>query len=433
MTATPGRVYGALACAFAAFAIWGSWFPFTIEPARIAVAAPRLWTAAGFDVNHLSLTDAASNLLLFVPIGLFTAAARGRRSHQPGGAAAIVAFGALLSITVELGQAAIPWRTPSIFDIAAETTGTFVGLGIWLVCSIEMDHAFSAIVLAWRQAAIGRRLSWLYAGAFAVAWLLPLDFTIRPDEIGDKYFHQRLLLPLSASPDAASPAQLLFTAVAAVPLGIAAMTCGMPAGARRSLPAACFLAGAYAFALTLLQVTVFSRTTDTTSMMAALIGLAAGAAIATRVIDAGEIRQLSTGIVRGLLLAALWIAAAAAVESWPYRFDTDVWHARREMAAWSGAPFRASLNAGNVIAGAVLAAAAAIVVKRHLHAAYARLQMGAAVATVAIIFATFESVRLLLPAAMPTLMSPLLKTLVFLLVLVVTPAAPPPSLSFNRG
>ena len=62
--------------------------------------------------------------------------------------------------------------------------------------------------------------------AFAVAWWLPADFTLRPAEIGDKYLHKRLLLPFTPSPDAATPFELATIAAAAVPIGLAAVLCG---------------------------------------------------------------------------------------------------------------------------------------------------------------------------------------------------------------
>ena len=75
MTAGVARVYACAAAAFVAFAVWGSLLPFHFRPESLAEAARLLWVAEPIDPARFSLTDAVSNFLLFVPIGLFVAAA----------------------------------------------------------------------------------------------------------------------------------------------------------------------------------------------------------------------------------------------------------------------------------------------------------------------------------------------------------------------
>lgn len=280
LSATRDRVYTSVALAFVAHATWSSWFPFVFRPLPLSIAAEWLWWSA--TPARLSLTDAVSNLLLFVPIGAFAAAVIGRRGRLRD-SALVIALGAALSIVLELGQLLVPWRIPSVFDIAFETAGMVVGVIVQRVAASKLDAFTTNVITAWRRAGIAERALSAYVAAFAIAWLWPFDFTIRPEEIADKYEHKRLLWPWVPSPDAASTAEWWLTAAAAVPLGWAIVTWTRGAGTRHPLTAAIARATALLVALTLLQVTVFSRTTDSALTLAAIGGAAAGALTAARI------------------------------------------------------------------------------------------------------------------------------------------------------
>jgi glycopeptide antibiotics resistance protein len=281
-------VYTSVALAFVVHATWGSWFPFVFRPLPLSVAAEWLWWSA--TPEQLSLTDALANLLLFVPIGVFAASVIGR-SGRPRDSVLVIALGAALSIVLELGQLLVPWRIPSVLDIAFETAGMVVGVLVRRVAGSALDAFTSQVITAWRSAGIVERALSAYVAAFAIAWLLPFDFTIRPAEIADKYEHKRLLWPWMASPDAASTAEWWLTAAAAVPLGWAIVTWMSGAGTRRPVAAAIASATALLVALTVLQVTVFSRTTDTAVTLAAIAGAAAGVLTAARITALAECPQ----------------------------------------------------------------------------------------------------------------------------------------------
>ena len=164
-------------------------------------------------------------------------------------------------------------------DVFAESAGTATGVAIWRVAHVQIERVGGAGRLFWRRSSGVERLLLIYAALFAVIWLLPFDFTIRLNEIQDKYEHQRLLLPFTPSPDAATATDLRFMLAAAVPLGAAA-TCGGGPARQRSVARAFVLAATALMALMAAQATVFSRTTDLTFLVAALPGVAAGAAMA---------------------------------------------------------------------------------------------------------------------------------------------------------
>ena len=67
--------YAAAAAAFVAYAVWGTLFPFDFQAVPLATAARLFWSRWATDAASLSLTDLVSNVLLFLPIGLFLSAA----------------------------------------------------------------------------------------------------------------------------------------------------------------------------------------------------------------------------------------------------------------------------------------------------------------------------------------------------------------------
>lgn len=422
-------LYALAATTFALFAIWGSLFPFDFHPVPLATAGARFsseWTAVRTD---WSLTDLASNILLFVPIGLFLTATAAKARPQRTAAAAGAAFAAsvALSAAVEFLQAFVPMRTPSVIDVAAEAVGAGVGVALWRVLGAEVDVLVAAALQMLGRSTRTERLLLMYCLVFAVAWLVPADFTLRPAEIGDKYMHQRLLLPFVPSPDAATRVELCVIVAAAIPLGAAGMLCGCAPGTRRAVVSGAAIAGASLAALELGQIPVFSRTTDGASLLAALAGAFAGA------LAAGHGRRQTIAVPRipiaGVLIpVVLWFALAALVEWWPFHVVLNPARASVQMIAWSRAPFRLPSGPLDVVPGAALAVVAGLWLRRGLAAPFVRLHTVLVLAFGAMTFLVFETGRVLLQSAHPTLLSVALETAALGLALhadrILTPRVP---------
>jgi VanZ family protein len=269
------------AAAFVGFAVWGSLFPFEFHAVPAAEALRLFWAPWLRGAATWSISDLVSNVLLFIPIGVFaTASLDGRTisSRRTLIAPVVVVAGALaLSTAVEFSQAFIPDRTPSAVDVLAETLGAAIGAAAWRLRGAKFDDRIGNAIAAVAGASVPCRVLLTYCAVFAIAWLLPLDFTLRPGEIADKYEHKRLLLPFVPSPDAASRLELGAAFAAGLPLGVAAVVCGAAPGRRRELASALRLAIPALVALEVLQATVFSRTTDTTSLLAVIAATVAGA------------------------------------------------------------------------------------------------------------------------------------------------------------
>jgi hypothetical protein len=90
------------------------------------------------------LRDAARNIVLFLPLGVVLGARR--RSLF-----AAAAFGALVSLAVELAQFRIPGRVPALQDVATNTFGTMLGVGLSAALRPALDRALAWSENEWRR------------------------------------------------------------------------------------------------------------------------------------------------------------------------------------------------------------------------------------------------------------------------------------------
>ena len=406
--------YAAAAAAFVAYAVWGTLFPFDFHAVPLETAALLFWSPWAADAGSLSFTDLVSNVLLFLPIGLFIAAALEAPRKRDRGTApfsiALVTLAAAITLSgiIEFAQAFVSSRTPSILDVAAEVLGAACGVAIWRYIRTECDALLRAALSLIGRSTRVERILLACCAAFAIAWWLPADFTLRPAEIGDKYVHKRLLLPFTPSPDAATPFELATIAAAAIPIGLAAVLCGGGSHSRRSVASGALMAALALVALETLQIPIFSRTTDGTELLAALGGATAGSAAAA---FAGRARIVGVDW-RGVRMAAavvLSVGIAFVLEWWPFQVTVDGRRALLAAMLWSRAPFRWPAGVSDVLPGAVLAAVAGVLVRPRLNPRFVRLQTMLVVGLTGAVFAICEGGRVLLVGGRPTLMSVFLK------------------------
>ncbi len=402
--------YAIGAAAFVAYAVWGSLFPFDFH--RVPISEMTRFWSAWTTAASWSLTDLLSNVLLFVPIGLCLAAVAQHRGATRGtgkrAVAAVLGVGAALSVGIELAQTFVSWRTPSIVDVAAESAGLAGGIALWRYINVELDALVSGIAAAIYRAKRTERVLLVYCAAFALAWWLPADFTLRPAEISDKFEHERLLLPFAASPDAATSAELVMTAVAALPLGVAAVLCGCDLRTRRSVVSGAAMAATFLVVLELGQVPVFSRTTDGTELLAAVVGAVSGATL-TRSANRSHVLAFRAPTVRVWTAIVLWFAVTAVVEWWPFQIVLDPGRARLQTMLWSQAPFRFPAGLLDVLPGTVMAAAAGLLLRTRRSPQFVRMHTLLIVGFAGALFLTFETGRVLLAGGRPTLSSVLVK------------------------
>lgn len=265
------HIYRTAALGFAAIAILGSLQPFRFHAVPLTTAIASLWDFER--IGPVDASDVVANCLLFVPLGLFGSAAFGSRRAR---ASVVVAIGIVLSVAIELAQAFVSWRTPSIIDVSAEGFGTVIGVALWRLVYTRVDPVVALLSERLARTTTLDRLVLVYVAGLSALWLAPFDFTIRPSELADKYERLRLLLPFSPSPYAATTAELLWTAAAVIPVGMAGVVIEKWRG-RASITGGLLAAVCWIVALTCAQVFVASRTTDSTVVVAALPAVTLGA------------------------------------------------------------------------------------------------------------------------------------------------------------
>lgn len=121
-----------LAILSAAFIVYGTTIPFRFFPNRRLILAR--WHRLTFNPlfpnvsgKPIAIADAAQNILLFVPFGIFAAGALDRAHSPRRRLLVVVAAGAALSIAVESLQLLGLGRTSSFADVVTNTCGTAIG------------------------------------------------------------------------------------------------------------------------------------------------------------------------------------------------------------------------------------------------------------------------------------------------------------------
>jgi VanZ family protein len=114
------------------YVTWANLTGTNVVPLRHHLAAFRCWLddcpAADTALQYL-LVDVVGNVLLFVPLG-FTFAAASTRPARWGRVAAATLSAALLSLSIEVLQLAMPSRASDVDDVLFNTLGALVGAAV---------------------------------------------------------------------------------------------------------------------------------------------------------------------------------------------------------------------------------------------------------------------------------------------------------------
>jgi VanZ family protein len=321
---TTRRLLGLGALLAAGFALYGSLVPLHVRPMAFADAVREFRALERVPFAAESKTDLLSNFALFLPIGfLGTGALVAGRSRLAGFVAIpfVLAFAVALSVGIEFAQIFIPSRTASLNDIANETAGAVAGAIAWLVAGPFVTRWISGFTPATSaRSDLARRMLVAYSAIWIVLGLLPLDITIRPPELAEKYRQGRVhVIPLTGGKVTAVQA-MLGTGLLAVPVGALAAL-GWPHARRRASFVEGALAGSAAIAaMEVCQLFVFSRTASVDDVIGGVIGAVAGARIAAWMAGAGETRPGSGIRLWPLAVLVLWVGVILARHWSPFNF-----------------------------------------------------------------------------------------------------------------
>lgn len=327
---------------YTAFVVYGSLVPLEFRALPLDEALARRWV----DVGVGSRADWAANVLLTIPLAfLWLGVLSDRRSITVRVIASVLVFlaAAVFSFAVEFTQIYFSQRTPSKNDLFAQALGTLGGILVWWALGSRVAAWLGAWIADRGESGPWQRLLRVYVVALFGYNLLPLDLTINPVEIYHKFSAGRVVwLPFSGLP--ADGVQAFYETVTDIVIWIPVAALwragGLSAGSalRRTV--------ALAFVLECLQVFVYSRVSDVTDVLSALLGGWLGVLLTVRLLPAARTHARAVdgctecrAFVLGALGVIAYCAVLAAVFWYPFDFDTSAHFLRERVALLLRAPF----------------------------------------------------------------------------------------------
>jgi glycopeptide antibiotics resistance protein len=326
-----------LALLFMAFAIYGSFVPLSLRHISVGEAVWQ-FVRTRFD-PHLSGTDFVSNVLLFIPIGFFLIGGLADRSRSLAITLLlpVVGFGVVLSIAIEFGQTFVVGRTPSWDDVLAESMGCTVGSLAWLVAGPLVVEFLAPLLHSESRTDRAFRLLGAYAALWILLGLLPFDFTLRPQEIAEKFREGRIVLEPFAG---ATLQDVIGTWLMAIPLGAFCVLAAIHFRAPRPIMAAVGMGIALSAGIESIQVLAMSRTADVTDFTMNSLGVITGVVIATRWLARSRDEAAFEGVRLWPLVAVLvWFLVLIGRHWSPFDFLVDASFARSRLPDMFRVPF----------------------------------------------------------------------------------------------
>lgn len=361
------RSYTVLALLSAAFVLYGSLVPLDFAAVPLEDAMAEVEAFLRMETARLSRIDFLTNVALLVPFGFLAMGAlrAADRGQWAVGRAWVVSRGSgvdplivmglsvVIALAAELSQIFFPDRSPSMLDVVAQMVGAAIGVLGWYLAGRSVTTWLRALDEERDLSQRATRLVGLVVAVEVVMQLMPLDLTIRPEELAAKYREGRLVLvPALPSGLGRIPwADWFLSAVLQVPVGILAVLAWTPRGRRRRLMDAAALGVGAVAGLELLQVFVWSRHAETLDVLTGAAGMMIGAAGTALVWDRRH--QASSGAQRwsgapappssfhsfAFIGGAVWIVSLAAYAWAPFDFVVDAQIARARVPELLSVPF----------------------------------------------------------------------------------------------
>lgn len=334
-----------LALLYLVFVVYGSLVPLEFRFIPFAEAWARFQAIPYLNLGIVSRADWVANILLFIPLAFFWLGVCWPRRWPLRLVVLLFVWLAcvLLALSIEFTQLYFPQRTVSRNDILAESIGAAVGVVAWL----WLGPALWRWVLGWNTArggmALAEKVFWAYLALLFGYNLLPLDLTLSPVEIYREWQDGRIrLLPFAAALEQTDPAQALYDLltdmVLWLPVGLLPLLAG-----RHTRMSAWRVAVTAAVLLEVLQLFVYSRVSDTTDVIMALLGAAIGVQIGGKLGKPVMVTMVSQpGSQRlwlGLGAALLWTAVLVVVFWYPFAFRLEGEFVRQNLAGFFKVPF----------------------------------------------------------------------------------------------
>ncbi|MDZ7752586.1 MAG: VanZ family protein [Gammaproteobacteria bacterium] len=334
------------ALGYLVFVIYGSLVPLEYRPVSWEEAVERFRHIPFLNLGIGSRADWVANLLLFIPLAYLALAALWPRQST----AARIIISALLwpvlvglAFAIEFTQIFFPQRTVSQNDILAESLGGLVGIGLWWWNGAAVSRWLAAWRTARGPASVAERLLVAYLVVLFGYSLLPLDLTISPVEVYHKWQEGKVVLvPFSGYPG--GTAEWLYEVATDIALWIPVSLLWAVSG-RRSRLGAWRWAVLAALILEGLQLLVYSRVTDISDILTAMVGAGIGVWLVPakgRPQTRARNHEGRGGLVwLGMAVFSLGTLVMLAVFWYPYDFVLERSFLRERIQLLYQVPFRA--------------------------------------------------------------------------------------------
>ncbi len=311
---------------YTGFVVYGSLVPWHFNGLTIHEALTRFQYIPYLELGIASRADWVANILLFIPLA-FLWMTRIALQQRLAGKILITVFvlagSIFLCVAIEFAQIFFPPRTVSLNDVIAETLGAIIGVATyWL-----MGNRFITWLSNWR---INRSDTafylQIYIGILFIYNVLPLDLTLSPVEFYHKWREGRIILiPFSGLKG--DIFRDVYDTLADIVLWVPVPWLWLR---KRRLTLSQLLARALIAALVIefFQLFVYSRVTDVTDILLAVIGAGIGIGL-PRLYDDGLKKQGSGNAFKYtqnyplnlFVIYCLWGIIVVSVFWYPYNFQ----------------------------------------------------------------------------------------------------------------
>lgn len=339
---------------YSAFVVYGSLVPLDYNAIPLDVAWHRFAEIRYLNLGIGSRADWVANILLFIPLAFLwmeVLAAKSRLSRKVIASFFVGIFSVFLCVSIEFTQLFFPPRTVSINDIIAECAGAVIGVSIWwLVGEKFIDWLNKWAVENSSESNLDHYLQIYLVGLFLYN-VMPLDLVISPVEIYHKWNEGRvILIPFTGLKE--SFAENLYEWGSEIALWIPVPILWQ----RRAGIASSYQLWARVFVavviIEFLQLFVYSRVTDITDILLALVGGGCGIGLRRFILaDRGyEISGLphssSTNtstrtIINGGIGYLLWCCVLMLIFWYPFDFEWSKGLVQEQLEGFFRIPFYA--------------------------------------------------------------------------------------------
>ena len=273
-----GRVYMLITLVYAAFLIYGSLLPLSIQPIPFGEALDVFEASMRSTQAEWSQSDMVTNTAMFVPLAFCALGAwssPGRRLAWCWKAPVILVCGIVFGILLEFNQVYVASRVASPHDIIAQTLGSVLGLAAWAVFGIPLTLWVGGLVRESDRPALRMKLLYVYSALFVLYSVMPLSLTISVGQIWRKYKAGMInFIPFWGSGELEISAMVMKTAFY-VPIGYM-FACRSSRPGRGPLMSAAVGGLIFAMAIEAFQVLVHSRYATATDVVLGTIGAVIG-------------------------------------------------------------------------------------------------------------------------------------------------------------